>query len=56
MDFLDAKYPDYPLYSRDPFLRAEQDLMISTFVDLEKLLAIALLSRGKDKAAMIKLV
>ena len=31
MDFLDTKYPDAPLYSKDPFHRAEQDLMIHTF-------------------------
>ena len=46
MDFLDAKYPDAPLYSKDPFHRAEQDLMIHTFGEIDRNLFFVLVSRG----------
>lgn len=31
MDFLDARFTERTLYSKDPFLRAEQDSIIATF-------------------------
>ena len=46
MDFLDTKYPDAPLYSKDPFHRAEQDLMIHTLAEIDRNLFFVLVSRG----------
>jgi len=56
MDFLDRRFPEKLLYSQDPFLRAEQDLMIAAFTDIERNLFLALMSRGKDKQAMLTLI
>lgn len=55
MDFLEAKFPVSPLYNLDPFYRAEQDLMMHAFTDIERNLMLVLLSRGKHNQSMVDL-
>ena len=55
IDFLDAKYPSTPLYSSDPFHRAEQDLMMQTFVEIDRNMMVLMFSRGKAKQSVAQL-
>jgi glutathione S-transferase len=55
IDFLDAKYPSAPLYSSNPFHRAEQDLMMQTFAEIDLNIMVLMFSRGKAKQSVAQL-